>query len=214
MKQLICLGAQACGVGALEDIAGYLDVDGWRDRLAAGPWWAQPRPGRPKRTKSIARRLIRELVEESRLLPTRVEGWALPAYLHPEARVPRTVEAAALVAPFDSLVWQRRRIARLFGMTYSVEIYVPEPKRVYGYYVCPFLLDDRLVARCDLKADRARRVLSVRGAFIEPGVQPRGVAPRLIDALDEMRQWLELDRIEIGPRGNLAEELRRAARPR
>jgi uncharacterized protein YcaQ len=209
MKQLICLAAQACGVGTANDLTGYFKVDGWHDRLLPGPTWELP-PG-PRRTTSIARRLVAELAEEGRLLPARVEGWTDRAYLHPEARVPRQgqVEARGLVTPFDSLVWERDRIERLFGMQYTIEIYTPPPKRIYGYYVCPFLLGDTLVARCDLKADRERKVLMVQSAFLEPGQQARRVAPDLFDELQQMQTWLELDRIEIARRGNLAADLRR-----
>jgi uncharacterized protein YcaQ len=145
-----------------------------------------------------------ELVEETRLLPARVEGWKDQAYLHPQARVPRTVEARGFVTPFDSLVWQRGRLERLFGMKYTIEMYVPPLKRIYGYYVCPFLLGDTLVARCDLKADRARKVLMVQSAFLEPGQNARRVVPDLIGELRHMQAWLELDRIEISERGDLA----------
>ncbi len=209
MKQLICLGAAACGVGTLRDVVNYLNVDDWRDRLPPGPWWE--RKGQ-KRAKPVAKRLVAELVEEGRLLPATVEGWAEPAYLAPGARVPRRVDARALVTPFDSLVWERDRIDRLFGMKYTIEIYTPEPKRVYGYYVFPFLLGDTLVGRCDLKADRQRRVLMVRTAHLEPGQQAARVARGLADELELVRTWLDLDRIEVGRRGALAASLRRAIR--
>jgi uncharacterized protein YcaQ len=155
---------------------------------------------------------VAELVEEGRLLPARVESWKDQAYVLPDTRVPSTVDARGLVTAFDSLVWERPRIERLFGMKYSIEMYVPPPRRVYGYYVCPFLLGDTLVARCDLKADRARRVLMVRGAFLEAGQQARRVAPALAGELRRMQSWLELDRIEVAERGDLAPMLRRGMR--
>jgi uncharacterized protein YcaQ len=211
MKRLICLGAKASGVGTFGDVTGYLKIDGWRDRMPPGPAWEWPKdPGR-RRVTPLGRRLVAELVEEGRLLPAEVEGWVEPAYLHPEARVPGAVEARALVTPFDSLVWERRRIDRLFGMTYTIELYTPPAKRVYGYYVCPFLLGDTLVGRCDLKADRQRGVLMVQGAFVEPGQDARRVAPELAAELRRMREWLELDRVEVAPRGDLAPELLRGA---
>jgi uncharacterized protein len=213
MKQLICLGAQACGVGTLVDIVGYFYVDAWHDRLPAGPWWALLRTARA-RTRSIARRLVAELVEERRLIPARVKGWREQAYLHPNARVPDSVDARAILTPFDSLVWERSRIDRLFGMKYTIEMYTPIAKRVFGYYVCPFLLGDTLVARCDLKADRARRSLLVQGAFLEPRQTARRVAPALAEELRAMQAWLELDRIVVAARGDLAAPLRRASSPR
>ncbi|TMC06510.1 MAG: winged helix-turn-helix domain-containing protein [Chloroflexi bacterium] len=208
MKQLICLGAKACGAGTAGDLTGYLDIDGWRDRLPAGPAWEWRKDGARRRSPPTARRLVAELVEEGRLLPARVEGWTEAAYLHPEARAPRSVAARALVTPFDSLVWERSRIDRLFGMKYTIELYTPPEKRVFGYYVCPFLLGDTLVGRCDLKAERGRGALLVPGAYLEPGQDARRVAPALRDELDEMRGWLQLDRVEVGARGDLAEELR------
>jgi uncharacterized protein YcaQ len=140
-----------------------------------------------------------------------VEGWRERAYLQPEARVPRTIDARGIVTPFDSLVWERSRIERLFGMRYTIELYTPPPKRVYGYYVCPVLIGETLVARCDLKADRDRRVLMVQSAFLEPGQHAKRVAPDLLDELRHLQTWLELDRIEAGTRGDLASALRAAA---
>jgi uncharacterized protein YcaQ len=210
MKQLICLGVQACGVGTLGDIAGYFYVDGWRDRLPPGPYWERPKGPDGKMAKQIATRLVAELVDEVRLLPARVDGWAEPAYVLPGTRVPRTVDARALVTPFDSLVWERKRIHRLFGMEYTIEIYTPEPKRVYGYYVFPFLLGDTLVGRCDLKADRQRGVLMVQSAWLERGQNAGTVVPELADELREMQRWLALDAIEVADRGDLAAQLRRS----
>ena len=210
MKRLICLAAKAYGVGTFGDITGYFNIDGWRDRLPPGPWWARPKGQAGRRATPIAKRLISELVEEGRLLPVRVEHWKDQAYLHPDARVPGTVDACGLVTPFDSLVWERGRMERLFGMQYAIEMYVPARKRVYGYYVCPFLLGDTLVARCDLKADRERKVLMVQSAFLEPGQDARRVAPALIGELRQVQEWLALDRIEVAERGDLARMLRRS----
>lgn len=213
MKQLICLGAKACGIGTLGDLVGYLNVDDWRDRLPAGPWWAYPKDAR-RRAKPIAGRLVSELVEEKRLLPARVEGWKEQAYMLPRTLFDGTANVRALVTPFDSLVWDRDRIERLFGMTYRIEMYTPPPKRIYGYYVCPFLLGDTLVARCDLKADRTRKVLIVQGAFLEPGRDARRIASELARELREMQSWLELDRTQVNERGDLAAALSKSVNVR
>ncbi|HKX33472.1 MAG TPA: crosslink repair DNA glycosylase YcaQ family protein [Blastocatellia bacterium] len=209
MKQLICFGAKACGVGTFGDLTDYFRTDGWHDRMAPGPWGERQKG----RAKPVAKRLVSELVEEGRLLAAHVEGWREPAYLPPGTRIPKDVDARAFVTPFDSLVWDRSRLERLFGMKYTIELYVPAPKRVYGYYVCPFLLGDTLVARCDLKADRARKVLMVQSAFIEPGQNARRVVPDLAGELRQLQAWLELDRIEVAERGDLAAKLRRSVRP-
>jgi uncharacterized protein YcaQ len=209
MKQLLCLGAKAYGVGTFDDIAGYFEIDGWRDRLPPGPWWLRPKGPKGRRAKPIVKRLLAELVEEGRILPARVRGWKDPAYVHPGARVPPTLHARGIVTPFDSLVWDRERLARLFGMKYTIEMYVPAPRRVYGYYVCPFLLGDTLVARCDLKADRHRKVLRVQSAFLEPGKDARRVAAGLAGELRHLQAWLELDGIEVAERGDLSATLRR-----
>src|SRR5262249_5677669 len=205
---LICLGAKAYGVGTFGDITGYFNTDGGRDRMPPGPWEERPKG----RIKPIAKRLVSELVEDRRLLAAQVDGWREPAYIHPRARAPRAVDTRPVVTPFDSLVWDRERLERMFGMKYTIEIYLPAPKRVYGYYVCPFLLGDTLVARCDLKADRARKVLMAQSAFLEPGQDARRVVPNLTAELRQMRDWLELDRIEVGECGDLAAKLRRALR--
>jgi uncharacterized protein YcaQ len=207
MKELICLAAQACGVGTQTDLTRYFYVDQWRDRRVPEVWLRQDTAERG-RAKPVAGRLVAELVEEGRLQPVRVDGWKEQAYLDPAARVPRSIDARALVTPFDSLVWERSRIARLFGMQYSIELYTPQARRTYGYYVCPFLLGDDLVARCDLKADRQRGALIVQSAFLEPGRDARRAAAGLLDELREMQEWLQLDRLEVVDRGDLAASLR------
>ena len=207
MKQLILLAAQACGVGSFDDFTEYFYIDGLSDRSGPVPRWARRRG---RRLKPVGPRLLSELVDAGRLVPARVEGWKEQAYVLRGVAVPRAVEARAFVTPFDSLVWNRRRLRRLFGMDYTIEIYTPVAKRVYGYYVFPFLLDDRIVARCDLKADRARRVLMVQSAHLEPGHDARRVIPALAQELQDLRTWLQLEHLEIGGRGDLAAKLRRA----
>jgi hypothetical protein len=151
-----------------------------------------------------ARGAIAELVESGDLVPVTVEGWAKPAYLTAGAKVPRRVDAAALISPFDPLIWQRERAARLFGMDYRIEIYVPAPQRVYGYYVLPFLLGDRLVARVDLKADRAAGVLRVPAAHLEELSDRDRVADALAVELRRLAGWLGLGGVAEPESGDLA----------
>ena len=156
------------------------------------------------RTESKAR--VGELVDAGALTPARVEGWSAPAYV--TARPPTPAhQARALIAPFDPLVWSRPRTERLFGFRYRIEMYTPAAKRVHGYYVLPFLLGDRLVARIDVKSDRQAGVLRVLGAFAEPGADPGAVAPELADELRLLAGWLELEQISVARRGDLAGKL-------
>lgn len=183
-RELLRRAARAHGVGSARDLADY-----WRMPIGE------------------ARQRLDELVASGDLRRIEVAGWPKPAYLHPRARLPRRVEARALLSPFDPLVWCRPRVARLFGFEYALEIYVPESKRRWGYYVLPFLLGDELVARVDLKADRKARRLLVRSAWIETGADTAAVAAALADELRALAGWLGLEGVDVGRRGDLARKL-------
>jgi uncharacterized protein len=199
-KALIVRAARAMGVGTAKDIAQYFHIEAWWDRR-----WVDGR-----RAPAAIQPLFDDLVEDGRLEQVRVEGWKQPAYLVPGARIPRSVDARAIVSPFDPVLWERKWTKAVFDFDYQIEIYVPGPKRIYGYYVLPFLMGDRFAARVDLKADRKTSTLIVHAAYVEPRLDPRVVASALAGELRLMATWLSLRSFAVGSKGNLAKPLKRA----
>jgi uncharacterized protein len=187
LRELTLRAATALGVGTEADI---------RDYFRLSPKLAKP--------------AIAKLVADGELEPVEVDGWTAPAYLRAGQAVPRRDRGTALLCPFDPLIFFRPRVQRLFDFHYRIEIYVPAPKRQFGYYVWPFLLDGQLVGRVDLKAERTRDALHVVGAFAEPGEQSSRVAEALSTELRTMASWLGLGDVTVASKGYLTRELRAA----
>jgi uncharacterized protein len=188
VRQLLLDSAAAHGVGTVRDLADYFRLP---QTLSAG--------------------VLAELAAEGALLPVTVKGWdrggrPLKAYLHPDAHIPRRIETEALLSPFDPVVWERERALRMFDFHYRIEIYTPAPKRIYGYYTLPVLVDDRIVARIDLKSDRQSGILRVQSAWHESG-QPRGYETRVADLLRRTAEWQGLGGVEVHRRGDLADAM-------
>ena len=189
VRELVRRAAVAHGVAALPDLADYFRLRSDETAVAA-----------------------RELEEAGELVPVEVEGWLrgsrpMPAWRHVEAQPPSRVKAAAVLSPFDPVVWQRDRLLRLFGFHYRISIYTPAAQREHGYYVLPVLVDDRIVGRVDLKSDRKASTLLVQAAWTETGADAEAVAPRLAPVLESAARWQGLEGIEVVPRGDLAPAL-------
>jgi uncharacterized protein YcaQ len=186
IRELMRLASRAHGIGTLPDIADYY-------RLG----------------NEAAKSAMNDLVEEGEVVPIEVRGWErsgkpIPAFVHRDAIIPRRINAVALLSPFDPVVWARDRALRMFGFHYRIEIYTPPPKRIFGYYTLPLLVDDELAGRIDLKSDRQNRVLRVQSAWREEGAAS-GFEPRLPALLHEIAEWQGLDGIEVMDRGDLAD---------
>jgi uncharacterized protein YcaQ len=185
-RALLAIAAKALGITTAGDL---------RDYFRLKPEQAYPR--------------IAEMVEQGTLEPVTVRGWKQPVYIDPAARRPRTIRGQALLAPFDPLIWERARTERLFDFHYRIGIYTPAEQRSHGYYVLPFLMDEAIVARVDLKADRQANVLRVQSAYAEPGAPPE-TAERLAAELASMTEWLQLGGLVVEQRGDLTDRLRAA----
>ena len=183
-RELLRLAAQSCGVATLRDLADYYRMS--------------PREAAPR---------VAELVESGDICEVAVEGWKQPGFLARESRTPRKIRCCALLSPFDPVVWFRPRAERLFDFHYRIEIYVPASKRKWGYYVLPFLLDDKIVARVDLKADRKNRQLLVLTAHREEDIDEARTVEHLAEELNSLAHWLDLERVKVSRRGPFARRL-------
>lgn len=184
-RHLVARAVAHHGVGTVRDIADYYRLPVADTRAA-----------------------LRELQDAGRVIPVTVDGWDQPAFLDPDARIPRRVSGRALLCPFDPLIWERDRTQRLFDLHYRIEIYTPAHRRRYGYYVFPLLVGDRIVGRFDLKADRAASSLIVKAAWLEPGADVSDSADHAATELAAMATWLGLESVTVERRGNLADVLR------
>lgn len=189
-RELLRRAARSHGIGTAADLADYYRMP-----------------------VTEARRHLEELAEAGELRRVRVEGWRDPAWLHPQAKLPKTIQARALLSPFDPVVWFRPRAARLFDFDYRIEIYTPASKRRWGYYVLPFLLGERMAARVDLKADRSSQRLLVMNAHLEPGADAGETAAALAEELRTVVQWLSLDRIHVIRRSGFGRILAGTVKP-
>ncbi|QRY78494.1 YcaQ family DNA glycosylase [Pseudomonas sp. PDNC002] len=176
-RRLILHSAQALGVATEKDLRDYFRLDPADSKVR-----------------------LAELVEEGALLSVQVQGWQAPAYCLGDSVIPRKVRASALLSPFDSLVWERARTERLFDFRYRLEIYTPQHKRIYGYYVLPFLFDERLAARVDLRAERAAGQLVVHAVHEEAKGPGEEGWVALAQQLREMAGWLGLERVAVNCR--------------
>lgn len=181
--ELVRRALRAHGIGTAKDIADYY-------RLYV----------------ATTARLLDELVAAGEAEKVAVEGWKAPGYVAAGARIPRRIETAALLSPFDPVVWERDRTERMFGFRYRIEIYTPAPQRVYGYYTLPALVDEAIVGRIDLKSDRQAGVLRVQSAWREPDT-PAGVEERLVPVLREIAAWQGLGDVVVADRGDLSRDL-------
>jgi len=184
---LLVQAVAALGVGTAKDVADYF-------RFSV-------REVRP---------VLADLVESGRILAATVKGWSQPAFADPDAKVPRAITGATVLSPFDPVVWHRERAERIWGFEYRIEIYVPANKRQYGYYVLPVMVDGDLVARLDVKTDRANGTLRIQSAHAEVGCDTKSNAQRVGDAVNDLAQLVGVEQVEVVDKGDFAPLLRRA----
>ena len=187
ISHLIAISVKSLGVGTAEDVADYFRL--------------------PIRD---VRRLLPDVVESGWIHTVSVEGWSKPAFVDPEAKTPRSIKGATVLSPFDPIVWKRDRAERFWNFEYRIEIYVPEKKRRWGYYVLPIMVDGQLVARLDVKTDRQDGVLRIKAAHLEEGQESAEIAERCSSAIDDLRRLVGVDAVHIARKGNLAPDLQAA----
>lgn len=185
-RELLVAATRHHGIGTLHDIADYFRLN-----------------------VPASRPIVESLVAEGKIVEVEVSGWKDPVYMDPDAVRPRSITGTTLLSPFDPLIWYRERAERLFSFRYRIEIYVPEPDRVFGYYVLPLMVDGILVGRVDLKADRKNGALLVQSAFREEGADSVAVSTALAGELERFAGWLGLGTIELGNRGNVIAALKK-----
>jgi uncharacterized protein len=186
-RELVRRSAEAMGVATIADLTDYFRLHYQAD----------------------AKLRARELVEAGVLEEVDVPGWRGPAFLHADAKLPRGATGAALLSPFDNLIWSRERTERVFGMHYRIGLYTPAAQREHGYYVYPFLLGDRLAAQVDLKSDRKAGVLLVQAAHLESGASAEEVLAPLAAELRSAAAWQGLAEVRIAKKGGLSAALSR-----
>ncbi|WP_251976240.1 winged helix-turn-helix domain-containing protein [Salinicola avicenniae] len=184
-RQLLYQAAEALGVATEKDLRDYYRL-----------------------TPKATREALATLLEEASLTPVSVAGWRQTAYLVGDPVIPRRLDASALLSPFDSLIWYRERTERLFGFHYRLEFYVPPHRRVFGYYVMPFLHRGRLIARVDLRTRRETRELAILALHPEPGVDfDADALETLADRLESLARWLGLAQLHLACERDLARRL-------
>jgi uncharacterized protein YcaQ len=186
-RELVRIAARALGVASLADLADYYRL-----------------------LQADARAAAADLVAAGELERVRVDGWDAPAFLAVGARVPRRATGAALLSPFDNMIWRRERTQRMFGLRYRIGLYTPADQREHGYYVYPFLMDEGIAARVDLKSDRQAGRLLVQAAHLEPGTPEDETAARLAAELVAVAAWQGLGAVAVMKKGGLAAALSRA----
>lgn len=187
-RQLMAMGGAALGIGTEIDLRDYF-------RLPVAD----------------AKTALADCLADGSLIEVEVKGWKAPAYMHRDAKRPREAGGIALLSPFDPLVWNRERAERLFGFHYRIELYTPQEKRKFGYYVLPFLHHDKMAGRLCLKADRENNALLVNASYHEPDADPAETARALAPELRLMAEWLGLAEVKVARSGNLAAALRKVS---
>ncbi len=200
MRERLLRSLSAMGAASGDDLAKYWTWPGWK--------------------APAQRATLKALVSEGLVQEVGVEGDKRPWYARAEdvpvlerahrKRAPS--QGTTLLSPFDSFLWHRERVHRLWGYFYRIEIYVPGHKREHGYYSLPLLHDGQLIGRVDLKTHREAGVLEARHAHFEPWFAAGEAPPRahwgdvdrdsaftgLAAALQSLATHVGVERVKLG----------------